>query len=86
VTLSLQLWNLTGAALEVTHEATWVLGNSIILQRAMSEPAGKKQNSAAQPLMPHELTHEQNRVAIVKSVITKIFNPSKYWMVTIQPF
>jgi hypothetical protein len=36
--------------------------------------------------MPHELTHEQNRVVIVKSVITKIFNPSKYWMVTIQPF
>jgi hypothetical protein len=26
-----------------------------------------------------------NRVAIVSSVITKIFNPCKYWMVTIQP-
>ncbi len=37
-------------------------------------------------LMPHELTHEQNRVAIVNSVITKIFNPFKYLTVTIQPF
>ncbi len=36
--------------------------------------------------MPHELTHKQNRVAIVHSAITKILNPSKYWMVTIQPF
>ncbi len=26
-----------------------------------------------------------NRVAIVSSVITKIFNPCKYWMVTTQP-
>jgi hypothetical protein len=26
-----------------------------------------------------------NRVAIVSSVITKIFNPCKHWMVTIQP-
>ncbi len=26
VTLSLQLWNLTGAALEVTNEATWGAG------------------------------------------------------------
>jgi hypothetical protein len=36
--------------------------------------------------MPHELTHEQNRVATVSSIIPKIFNPSKYWAVTIQPF
>jgi hypothetical protein len=36
--------------------------------------------------MPHELTHEQNRVAIVNAVITKICNPCKYWTVTIQPF
>jgi hypothetical protein len=37
-------------------------------------------------LMPRELTHEQNRVAIVDSLILKIFNRSKYYMVTIQPF
>ncbi len=37
-------------------------------------------------LMPLGLTHEQNRVAIVNSVITKIFNPFKYSTVTIQPF
>ncbi len=36
--------------------------------------------------MPHELTHEQNRVAVVNSVITKILNLCKYWTVTIQPF
>jgi hypothetical protein len=36
--------------------------------------------------MPHKLTHEQNRVAIVNSGITKIFNPCKYLMVTIQHF
>jgi membrane-associated protease RseP (regulator of RpoE activity) len=38
--------------------------------------------------MPHELTHGQNRVAIVNSVIKKIFNPCKYWGsgVMIQPF
>ncbi len=59
-----------------------VLGNSIILQRAMREPAWRKLNSAAQLLMPLELSHKQNRVAIVNS----IFNPSKYWTVTIQPF
>jgi hypothetical protein len=63
-----------------------VLGSSIILQRATSEPAERKYNSAARLLMPLELTNEQNRVAIVNSVITKIFNPCKYGMVTIQPF
>jgi hypothetical protein len=52
----------------------------------MSEPTGRKWNSAAQLLMSHELTHEQNRVAIVDSLITKILNPYKYWMVTIKPF
>jgi hypothetical protein len=30
------------------------------------------------------LTLRQNRVVIVSSVIAKIFNPSKCWMVTIQ--
>ncbi len=30
------------------------------------------------------LTFRQNRVIIVSSVIAKIFNPSKYWMVTSQ--
>jgi hypothetical protein len=63
-----------------------VLGNSIILQRATSEPAGRKKNSAARLLMPYELPHEPNRVAIVNSVITKIFNPSEYWTVTVQHF
>jgi hypothetical protein len=28
---------------------------------------------------------QANRVTVVSSIITKIFNPSKYWMVTIQP-
>jgi hypothetical protein len=64
----------------------WVLGSSIILQRATSEFAGKKKNLAARLLVPHELTHEQNGGAIVIFIITKIFNPSKYWKVTIQPF
>ncbi len=36
--------------------------------------------------MPHELTSEQNQVAIVNSIIRKIFNPCKYWAVTIKPF
>ncbi len=63
-----------------------VLGSPWFFQRAISEPAGRKWNSAARLLMPYELTHEQNRVAIVSSVITKIFNPCKYWTVTIQPF
>ncbi len=29
---------------------------------------------------------QANRVAIVNSVLTKIFNPCKYWIITIQPF
>jgi hypothetical protein len=33
-------------------------------------------------MMPHELTHRQDRVAIVNSVIAKKFNPYKYWTVT----
>jgi hypothetical protein len=63
-----------------------VLGNSIILQRATSEPAGRKKNSAARLLMPHELAHKQDRVAIVNSVITKVFNTCKCWTVRIKPF
>ncbi len=60
-----------------------VLGSSMIFQRATSEPARRKWNLATRLLMPHELTHEQNRVAIVNSIVTKIFNPCKYWTVTI---
>ncbi len=52
----------------------------------MSEPAGRKWNLTARLMMPHEQTHEQNRVAIVNSVITKIFNPCTYWMIKFQPF
>jgi hypothetical protein len=63
-----------------------VLGGSMVIQKTTSEPAGKTQNSEARLLMPHELTHRQNTVAIVNSVITKIFNPCKYWLVTIQRF
>jgi hypothetical protein len=46
----------------------------------------EEKNLAARLLMPHELTHKQNRVAIVNSEISKTFNLCKYWTVTFQPF
>jgi hypothetical protein len=58
----------------------------MVFQKAASEPAGKTKKSTAWLLMPCELTHRKSRVAIVDSVIAKIFNPCKYWTVTIQPF
>jgi hypothetical protein len=70
----------------VRHEATKLLEGSRVFQKAKSEPAGKTNKPTVWLLMPHELTHRQNRVAIVNSVMAKIFNPCKYWIVTIQPF
>jgi hypothetical protein len=51
-----------------------VLGSSMNFLKAMSEPGGRKWNSAAGLLMPYELTYEQNRVVKVNS---EIFNPCK---------
>jgi hypothetical protein len=60
-----------------------VLGSAMNFLNAMSEPDGRKLNSAARLLMPSELTHEKNRVVKVNS---EIFNSCKYCTVTIQPF
>ncbi len=57
----------------VRHEATRLLGSSMVFQEATSEPAERTKNSAAWLLMPHELTHMYNRIAIVNAVITKMF-------------
>ncbi len=82
--LSWQLWNSTGTALAIRHEATKGAGGFYGFLKGHVWACWK--NSAARLLMPHEITHGQNRVAVVNSVITKIFNPCKYWTVTIQPF
>jgi hypothetical protein len=39
---------------------------------------------AEKPSSLRSISHQAKRVAIVSSVIAKIFNPSKCWMVTIQ--
>jgi hypothetical protein len=74
VTLLLQLgiWLVLLWSLAWGHIGCW--GILWFFQKATSESAWKTQNSATQLLMPHELTHEQNRVAVVNSVITKILN------------
>jgi hypothetical protein len=63
-----------------------VLGGSMVFQKATSELTGKNIEYGSRLLMPHGLTHGQNRVANVNFIITKIFNPCKYWTVTIQLF
>jgi hypothetical protein len=60
-----------------------VLGSSMIFPKGHKWACWKIMEFGL--LMPHELTHEQNRIAIVNSVITKIFNPCKHWTVTIFP-
>ncbi len=58
----------------------WALMN---FQKATCEPLGRKR-SPPQYIRFLIFNIQANRVAIVSSVITKIFNPSKYWTVTIQ--
>jgi hypothetical protein len=54
-------------------------------QKATCEPAGKAKNPSSECSMFHIVINIQaDRFAMVSSVITKIFNPSKYWMVTNQ--
>jgi hypothetical protein len=86
VTLSLQLWKVTGKRsdmIDMSHQSWW--GLLWIFQKGTCEPAGK----AKKPSSWHWfliINIQSNMVAIVSSIITKIFNPRKYWMVTIQPF
>ncbi len=51
---------------------------------ANCELLGKAKKPSSECLISHVNIHA-NRAAIVSSVITKIFNPSMYWMVTIEP-
>jgi hypothetical protein len=56
----------------------------MVFQEAISEPSGKARK------LQHDtwclITNTQaNRVAIVSSIIIKIFNSCKHWTVTIQP-
>jgi hypothetical protein len=53
VTLSLQVGNLTGTALDVWYEATKLLGGSTVFQEATSEPDEKIKKPTACHLMPH---------------------------------
>jgi hypothetical protein len=66
------------------HEATKLLEGSMVFQEAMSELLEKQRNRQHDILCLITYTRA-NRVAIVSLVITKIFNPSKYWTVTTQP-
>jgi hypothetical protein len=54
-----------------------------IFKRLLASPLGR-QRSPHQSVWFLILNIQANRVAIVSSVITKIFNPSKYRTVTIQ--
>ncbi len=54
-----------------------------IHKRLLVSPRGR-QRSRRQYIRFLTFNIQANRVAIVSSVITRIFNPSKYWTVTIQ--
>ncbi len=57
----------------------WALMN---FSKATCEPAGKAKKFSSVRLISHN-NIQANKVAIVSSVITKIFNPRKHWTVTI---
>ncbi len=88
VTLSLHLWNWTGTALTALTCYKWGInadeGFYGFFKRLLVSPLGRQRS-------PHHniwfliVNIQAIRVAIVSSVITKIFYPSKYWTVTIQP-
>jgi hypothetical protein len=67
------------------YEASKLMRSSMNSQKATHESAGRQRN----PL--HDVCFliiniQAKRVALVSSVITKIFNSCKYWTVTIQPY
>ncbi len=81
VTLSLQLWYCAGM-LGVRHQSWWGV---LWFSKGHLKPLGRQRNPC------HDIWFlinkiQANRVAIDSSVITKIFNPCKYWTVKIQPF
>jgi hypothetical protein len=67
----------------VWYEATKLLGDSMVFQKAMSPR--EKQRNQQHVIWCFKTNTQANRVAIVSSVIIKIFNPCKHWTVTIQP-
>ncbi len=59
----------------------WVFMN---FQKTTCEPARKAEKpSPVRSISQNNI--QAHRVVIVSSIITKIFNPSKYWTVTTQP-
>ncbi len=67
--------------LEMRHQC-WC-GLLWIFKRVLVSPLGR-QKSPCQSVWFLIVNIQANRVAFVSSVITKKFNPSKYWSVTIQ--
>jgi hypothetical protein len=66
-------WHVT---VDMRQQSCW--GGSMAFQKATSEPAGKTKKPTSWHLIPHNYI-QASRVAIISSIITKIFNPCKYW-------
>ncbi len=84
VTLSLQLWNLTGTARGQLIWSNKPAGGYYGFQETTFELAGKAKKPAAWHLMPHN-KHLGKQGCNCQFRNHKIFNTRKYGMVTIQP-
>jgi hypothetical protein len=67
----------------VWYEATKLLWGSMVFKEVMSPI--KKQRIRRHVIWCLPTNIRANRVAIVSSIITKIFNPCKHWTIMIQP-